>query len=64
MSAERETVLERLRDTFRVRFSSDPSVRAVTPVINGNQEALQELQDRVLELEARVALLQPADPSR
>lgn len=46
--------MKRLKDTFRVSASNNSAVQMLAPVVNGNAEALHELQERVLALEKLV----------
>lgn len=48
-----------MKDTYAVSFSTDKSVNAVAPAINGNREALVELQQLVDLLTERVEKLEP-----
>lgn len=47
-----------MKHTARIKFSTDPSVKAVRPAINENQEALAELQTLVSTLVWKVAELE------
>ena len=56
--AQRARGVDSVKDTFRVRASSDRTVLTLAPVVNGNQEALAELQGIVRVQQTVIAALQ------